>query len=53
MTGKELIEKIQELGAEDMEVMIQPRPGYAYMSIDKVQITLLGIGEVLGIRIRH
>ena len=50
MTGKELIEKIQELNAEDKEIMIQPKPGHAFEEIKSVEITFIGwFREIVGI----
>ena len=51
MTGRELIERIHELGAEDEEVWFQPEPGYAYKKVRKVEVTIIGWSKrILGLR---
>ena len=50
MTGKELIEKIQELNAEDKEIMVQPRPWCEFEEIQRVEIAEVGWSrEIVGI----
>ena len=51
MTGRELIERIRELEAEDKEVWFQPKPGDAYKEVRKADIEVIGWShEIIGIR---
>lgn len=50
MTGRELIERIQELEAEDKDIYFQPKPGDAYKKVRNVSIELIGwIQEIVTI----
>ena len=51
MTGRELIERIQELKAEDKTVYFQPKPGDAYKEVRNVNIEVIGwFKEIVGIK---
>lgn len=42
MTGRELIQRIQELEAEDEKIYFQPKAGDAYKEVRNVNLELIG-----------